>query len=113
MWFTIGIQLGIPRHVLKQFEGEIDPLSAVVDFWLTGNVKESAVHISWKSIVEALKSDCISELALAEKISKKHCSQDDTKANKGKELKDSLILQVTFTCNLQLLESQQISHHLI
>ena len=81
LWFQIGIQLGIPHHVLKQFEGGIDPLSAVINFWLKGN---TSVVISWKSIVKALKSDAINEISLAEKIRKEYCYQDDTKVNEGK-----------------------------
>ena len=78
-WFKIGIQLGIPRNKLEEFEGKEDPLSAVVDYWLRGNVK---TPISWKSIVEALKSEYVGEPALAETISKKYC-QDPVKVEEG------------------------------
>ena len=72
-WFKIGIQLGIPRNLLKQFANETDPLSAAVDYWLKGNAKESAVPVAWKSIVEVLKSKYVGEPALAEEVSKKYC----------------------------------------
>lgn len=67
-WFEIGIQLGIPRSKLEEFEEKRDPLSAVVDYWLKGNVTESVVPISWKSIVDALKSKYVGEPGLAEQI---------------------------------------------
>ena len=77
-WFEIGIQLSIPRNTLKQFKNEDDPLSAAVDYWLKGNVVDSAVPVSWKSIITALKSKHVGEPALAEEIKKKYCQQDTT-----------------------------------
>ncbi len=82
-WFKIGIQLGIPRHVLKQFEEEDDPLSAVVDYWLKGNVTKSTTPVSWKSIVAALEAESVEEKALAESISKKYCQPQDSKVEEG------------------------------
>ena len=79
----IGLQLGIPRSKLMEFKKEDDPLSAVVDYWLQGNVLEPAIPVCWKSIVEALNSEYVGELALAEKISKKHCQEEDTKIENG------------------------------
>ena len=76
-WFRIGIQLGIPHYKLKEFEEERDPLSAIIEYWLNGNVLESAaVPISWKSIVAALKADSVGEPGLAEQIYKKYCQQE-------------------------------------
>ncbi len=72
-WHKIGVQLGIPRNKLLEFEEERDPLSAVVDYWLKGNVAELVVPISWKSIVTALESDYIGELGLAGQIRKQYC----------------------------------------
>ena len=69
-WFRFGIQLGIPYHALKQFEGEGDPLTATVDYWLKGNVPESVVRVPWNTIVSALMS--IDERGLAHRISKKY-----------------------------------------
>ncbi len=76
-WFEIGIQLGIPRSKLKEFEEERDPLSAVVDYWLSGNVTEPVVPICWKTIVNALRSEHVGEPGLAEEISKKYCPQEE------------------------------------
>ena len=58
-------------------EKEVDPLSAVVNYWLQGNVTESVVPITWKSIVAALKADSVQETALAEEIRKKYCQQEE------------------------------------
>ncbi len=78
----MGIQLGIPRHVLKQFEKEDDPLSAVVDYWLEGNVMKPATPVSWKSVVAALEAESVEEKALAESISKKIASNRIAKLKK-------------------------------
>ena len=91
-WFEIGIQLGIPRNTLKQFEKEADPLSAAVDYWLKGNAVESAVPVSWKSIVIALKSAYVGEPALAEKIDKKYCQQSFKEQGQGQETPISMII---------------------
>ena len=70
----IGVQLGIPHAKLLQFRDEIDPLSAVVNYWLRGN---AGVPISWKSIVTALKSEYVGEPGLAQRIYSKYCSIND------------------------------------
>ena len=76
-WIEIFIQLDIPRDVLKQFEKDSDPFSAAMDYWLKGNMTESAVPITWKSIADALRSAHVGEPALAEEISKKYCQKED------------------------------------
>ena len=81
-WIKIGIQLGIPHHVLKQFEDEKDPLSSAVNYWLKGNAMEPGVPISWKSIVAALKDSSVGEGGLAEELSKKYCQPQDTEKGK-------------------------------
>ena len=82
-WFKIGIQLGIPHIKLLEFQGSPDPLSAVVNYWLKGNVIESAVPISWQSIVAALKSTYVGEPGLAEQISMDYCQQENAHVEKG------------------------------
>ncbi len=97
-WFRIGIQLGIPRSKLEKFKkDEDDPLSAVVDYWLQGNITESVSPISWNSIVAALKSEYVGEPGLAEKISKKYCEQEDTKIEKGATINKQVSNQKNFT----------------
>ena len=81
-WFSIGIQLGIPRSKLLEFEEERDPLSAVIDYWLKGNVTESVTPMSWKSIAVVLKSKYVGEPGLAEQISNKY-KQEVTGTVKG------------------------------
>ena len=75
--------MGIPHHVLKKFRKEDDPLSAAIDYWLTGNVADSDAPVSWNSIVEALKADSVEESALAEKIQKKYCQPKEKKVDEG------------------------------
>ena len=71
-WFEIGIQLGIHRNKLEEFKKEDDPLSAVVDYCLRGNVEG---QFSWKSIAKVLKSNHVGEVGLSEYISKKYCQE--------------------------------------
>ena len=78
-WFKIGVQLGIPRSKLQEFKKDEDPLSAVVDYWLRGNVTESVTPISWATIVKVLKSKYVGEPGLAEKINKDYCQQEEGK----------------------------------
>ena len=73
-WFQIGIQLGIPHHILRQFSNENDPLSAALDYWLKGNVVESNL---WKSIVAALESTFVDEPLFANEISRKYCQDEE------------------------------------
>ncbi len=84
-WFEIGIQLGIPRHKLKWFRKEDDPLSAVIDYWLCGNVE--SVPLTWRSVVEVLKSD--------------HVDESDLKELKGSivKRKKSLVVMVRLKCS--------------
>ena len=78
--FEIGIQLGIPRGKLEKFEKKDDPLSAIIDFWLRGNVKD--VPVSWRSIVAALESSHVDEAGLANRISKKYCIDQSKQAGR-------------------------------
>ena len=81
--FKIGVQLGIPYHMLKEFEKETDPLSAVINYWLNDNVEDAEVPVSWRSIVAALESSYVGETGLANKISRKYCKQENTVQNNG------------------------------
>ena len=80
-WFKIGVQLDVPRHKLKEFEKEDDPLSAVIDYWLNGNVE--GVPVSWRSIVAALESSHVGEIGRANRISMKYCQQQNTLQDNG------------------------------
>ena len=72
-WYKIGVQLGIPAHILNKFKKEDDPLIAALSYWLAGNLTVPVIPISWKSIVAALKSHSVEESGLAEDINKKYC----------------------------------------
>ena len=52
-----------------------DPLAAVVDYWLRGNVE--GVTISWKSVAEAMESSHVGERGLAKRIRMAHCYNED------------------------------------
>ena len=90
-WFKIGVQLGIQRGKLMEFGELDDPLSAVVDNWLRGNVE--SVPVSWDSIVTVLKTTHVGEPALAERISRKYCQQGE---------KGQLILDCVWYSSLSL-----------
>ena len=72
-WFQIGIQLGIPRNVLEKFEGVKDPLSAIIDFWLEGNVQDKDAPVTWATLAAALKSSHVGAPAIAKRIMNKYC----------------------------------------
>ena len=84
-WLEIGVQLGISHRKLLEFKKEDDPLSAAVDFWLCGNVE--GVPLTWRSVVEALKSEHVGEPGLARVVEKKYHSEVkhlmDTNFNRG------------------------------
>ena len=65
-WHKIGIQLGIPKNKLDEFQNLDDPLSEVINYWLQGNVKGDPV--SWETIIEALRTKHVDELGLATTI---------------------------------------------
>ena len=69
-FIKIGVQLGIPRYKLMEFKKDDDPLSAMIDYWFSGNVE--GVHVSWQSIVDALQTSYVGESGLAEKIIEKY-----------------------------------------
>ena len=84
-WFQIGVLLGIHRHKLKEFEQENDPLAAVIDYWLKGNV--DGIPRTWESIVAAFKSGERSESNLANRLKRKYCLKEGEVDNSGKTTK--------------------------
>ena len=72
-WFMIGIHLGVPYNKLKVFEKEEYPLAAVLDYCLRGNVKDP---LTWRSIINTLKSDSVGENGLAETLDQKYCLKE-------------------------------------
>ena len=86
-WFEIGMQLGLPYHKLEEFKEKRDPLAAVIDYWLRLNVKD--VPVTWRSIVDALKSDQVDESGLAKSIEEKYHNKENHKDmdfDRGKRL---------------------------
>ena len=74
-WFEIGIQIGIPRNKLMEFQKEDDPMAAGVDYWMNGNVENAS--LSWRSIAKALRHRRVKESMLAQQIEDKYCQQED------------------------------------
>lgn len=72
------MQLGVPYHKLEEFKKEDDPLAAVIDYCLKGNVE--GVPVCCESIVTALKSTHVGEHGLAVKIGTKYCQENTQKA---------------------------------
>ena len=70
--YKIGVQLGIPTHKLDEFKKEDDTLLKTIDYWLRGNVKD-VVPVTWESIVEALRSNHVDEMGLAEEVCNQYC----------------------------------------
>ena len=71
-WWDIGLKLHVPYYKLKEFEKEADPLAAVINYWLNGNVKD--IPVTWRSIVAALG---VEERSLAQTITRKYCQSYD------------------------------------
>lgn len=76
-WFQIGIQLGIPREKLDSFKNEVDPMSAVINYWLNGNVIGS--EISWRTIAGVLRAPAVGEIGLATELRERYCQQSTIK----------------------------------
>lgn len=68
----IGVMLGIPHHNLEMFRKDDNPLSAIANFWLCGNVE--GAEISWKSIAKALGSSFVGEPALSR--ARENCDEE-------------------------------------
>ena len=66
----IGIELGIPKHKIKQFEMDRDnAFSDIMDYWLKENTE---VPTTWESLVNALESPNVEEVGLARFLRKKY-----------------------------------------
>ena len=81
--------LSIPYHKLKTFEEEADPLAAILNYWLNGNVED--VPATWKSLVAALEADSVGEGGLAKTIMGKYCQSEPVR-NKGMYIERSMVM---------------------
>ena len=72
----IGVMLGIPQHKLLEFQKGDNPLPAIADFWLRGNVE--GAEVSWKAIATAIASDFVGEPALAKEIRQNFCQVEES-----------------------------------
>lgn len=83
----IGVVLGIPGYKMNEFKKGDDPLSVVLSYWLYCS---SGGAVSWKSIVNVLKSAFVGEATLAEKIRAKYCEQQQIVEGKGQIFSKSM-----------------------
>ena len=75
-WRDIGLRLKVPYHKLKEFQKESNPLIEVINYWLSGNVKD--VPVTWRSLVTVLESSSVDERGLAKNIMKKYYPSEST-----------------------------------
>lgn len=80
-WFKLGVQCGIAYHKLKEFSKEEDPLTAIIDYCLKGNVEN--VPLCWEAIVTALESPQVGEPGVARDIQQKYCQLKSSKAQQN------------------------------
>ena len=72
--YEIGIQLSISHSKLMELkQQQEDFLAAALDFWLCGNIPD--VPITWKFLVDALKSAHVDEAGCANRIKAKYCNE--------------------------------------
>ncbi len=69
----IGVQLGVPQPKLMEFKNSDDPLAALIDYCLCGNVE--GVPLTWRSVVDALMCPHVDERGLAKDIEEKYCGK--------------------------------------
>ena len=70
-WKRVGIELGLPLPELETFPTRCsnDPLDCFVAVFSSWEKKGSPSY-SWNTIIEALKSPCVSECNLAKNVKK-------------------------------------------
>ena len=73
-WFQFGVELGIQPGTLKSIKRKSlqDPDECLLEL-LTEWLKTE--EPTWKKLVEALKSDTVSEANLAKRIERDHCTK--------------------------------------
>lgn len=77
-WFNIGLQLGVPVARLNIIEKATtrarDGLVAMLDYWMN-NATDPL--LSWKVLVNALKTTTVGENRLADELEERYCRPED------------------------------------
>ena len=76
-WRDIGLMLKVPYHTLKEFKRDSSPLIEVMNYWLSGNIKD--VPVTWRFLVTVLESSSVDERGLAKTIMEKYCPSEQQK----------------------------------
>lgn len=64
-WRAFGMNLGVPKHKLDEYEDKKEPLFEVINYWDAGNIKDKPV-MTWKAVADTLR--CIEKPNLAKAI---------------------------------------------
>ena len=72
-WYDIGLMLGVPVDTLESIQSETDDVGACLRKMLLCALKSVNPKLTWKHIIDALKSVVVSEERLADKLSGKYC----------------------------------------
>ena len=76
-WRDIGLKLQVPYYKLKEFKKDSNPLIEVMNYWLSGNIKD--VPVTWRFLVTVLESSSVDERGLAKTIMEKYCPSEQQK----------------------------------
>ena len=80
-WTEIGVQLGVPQYKLEEFRRKDNPLTATINYWLSGNCE--GVSISWPSVVNALLSPHVDAAGAAKEVWDTYCPDYQFQNGKG------------------------------
>ena len=73
-WKQVAIELGVSwdeiNRISKDENGSFDQFMTVLHHWKSASMKP----YTWKTVIAALKSECVNELSLAEELRCKFCS---------------------------------------
>ena len=73
-WFQLGRYLQLDRELLRGIKSDnSDDIASCRDMFTEWLVRPE-LQPSWKKLIEALKSDVVSEVELAVELSEKYCS---------------------------------------
>ena len=72
-WYFVGLKLKVPADVLDTIESESDDLAEMFLRVLKTALKRVEPLLTWRAVVEALKSPTVGLQLLAKKIEAKYC----------------------------------------